>query len=87
MTKFVCVSEDTFVNVDKIIRICKSEGQPHHSEEGKFQHKMLASDGEYHWTGCYDSPFQWVLYTSNSWDGIFRVTDPEYFQGVEDLLK
>lgn len=87
MAKFIEVWEDTFINVDKIIRISKTEGKPHPNTANHYQHEVLGSDREYHWTGCYESPTQWVIYTSDSWDGIYRITDPQYFNGVEDLLK
>lgn len=87
MAKFVQIGQNNFINVDKVIRITKTEGKPHPEEEDMFQHKALGSDGEFHWGGCYESSFQWVLYTSQEWDGIYRVANPEYFQGVEDLLK
>lgn len=87
MAKFVQVWENTFVNADKIIRISKTEGRIHPTVEGKFQHKVLGSDGDFHWTGEYSSSIQYVLYTSQEWDGIYRVTNSEFFQGVEDLLK
>ena len=60
MTKFVQIGADNFINVDKIIRISKVKGRPHPSEEGMFQHEVLGSDGDYHWTGKYSSSIQLV---------------------------
>jgi hypothetical protein len=87
MAKFIQIGQDNFINIDKIIRITKVEGRNHPSKEGKYQHKVLGSDGDYHWVGEYTSSIQWVIYTTQEWDGIYRVTDSTYFERIKDILK
>lgn len=86
MTKFVQVNKNTFVSVDKIINIQKKVGTS--DGKGTFQYDFLCSDGEYRTRGGYTSEYHWLIFTSNDiWEGTFRITDSEFFEGIEDLLK